>query len=121
MTLATRIQLGFVLFLIVAGTGFVVPRFAAGNETGLAASTTAAITFLGCFAAAGVIGVILLILTVRQRTTLPARAKLAGFLPLPLLAIGLIAIVLIAVRKNQERQQSDSPPRSLVPAPTVPK
>ena len=122
MNASTRIYCWFFVFLSLAAAAFALPRFAAGNETGFAAGTTAAVTFLGLFAAAGVLGVILLVMTLRGRTTLPAGAKIAGFLPLPLLCVTLFVVVMLALYKQEEQLQNEPPPKTLKPTavPTSP-
>jgi hypothetical protein len=47
MAAATRIYIGFVVFVVFLGSALVLPKMAVGNETGLAAGGTAAVTFLG--------------------------------------------------------------------------
>jgi hypothetical protein len=118
MTPTAKINAGFLVFLLLLASAFLAPRVISGNETGLAAGATAAMTFFAAIAAAAVIGIVLLVLTLRHRATLPTTAKVAGFLPLPLVAAALAVVVLLALQKQRERDAAEPPPRTMTPTAT---
>ncbi len=115
MSTPAKVFSGFAAFVLTLGLAFLLPRVFAGNETGLAAGATAALVFLGCFAIAGVLGIVLLVLTLQHRATLAGGAKLAGLLPLPLLVGVFGLVVLLALQKQRESAQAEPPPKALVP------
>jgi hypothetical protein len=115
MAAATRIYIGFVVFVVFLGSALVLPKMAVGNETGLAAGGTAAVTFLGLGLVTLVVALTLLVMTIRQRHTLPAGAKLAGFLPVPLLLAGALVMVTLVRQKQAERRQNEPSPGTLTP------
>jgi hypothetical protein len=119
MTSTSKIFVGFCGFLLLLAAAFLLPRLAAGNESGLAGGATAALVFLACLGVAAVVGVVLLVIALAHRSTLPTGAKVAGFLPLPLLAVALGVVVVLALRKQAERQAQEPPPKTLTPTAPV--
>jgi NADH:ubiquinone oxidoreductase subunit K len=115
---ATRIHLGFMLFLVVAISAVFLPQVAAGGRSGLASGATVAVVVFGLAIVAAVIGVALLVMTIRNRASIDAGTRLAGFLPLGILAAGVIVVVFLIRQKQREHQQDQPPPRQL--APTAP-
>lgn len=119
MKTAPPIPLGFAIFLGLLGGAFVLPQFVAGTEGGLAGAATVAITFLGCFAAAGVTGLILLVLTLRHRAMLRPGVKIIGFLPLPLLCAAAFVMAIFIRQREEDRRLHEASPTILSPT-TVP-
>lgn len=117
---STRIYVGLVVFVVVMGLAFILPRLGTKGDFGLSAGAGAAITFLALVAVAGIVALVLLVMTLVGFKKLPAGARLAGLLPLPLLvAAGFVVAAQIQERKaERERQRAAPPATTTVPVPT---
>ncbi len=71
----------------------VVPRFIKNSEGGFAAVTSAVLLFLMLLVLAGVVALFLFIATYQKRASLSTASRVSGFLPLPLVVLGLIMLV----------------------------
>jgi hypothetical protein len=96
-----------------------LPQYTAAGSEGFAAGATAAVTFLACVVVAFVLAIIMLVTTLRHRATLSGGARVAGFLPLPLLFAGAIVFVAMIRQKQKDRPQDQPPPATTTPATTT--
>lgn len=120
MNPSSRIFVFFAIFLAALGAAFLLPRFAASGSDGLAGGAIAAMTFLGFMLVAAVLALVLLVMTLRHRASLPDGAKVAGFLPLPLLFASAVLMIVLIRLKSQERQPEQTPPPAAAPVTTAP-
>jgi hypothetical protein len=120
MSPSSRIIFLFLLFLVLLGSAILLPQFTASGSEGLAAGATAAVTFLGFLFIAFVLAIVILVLTLRHRAGLAGGAKVAGFLPLPLVAVTAVVLIVMAGQKQRERQQESTPPAATSPVTTAP-
>jgi hypothetical protein len=120
MSPASRLFFLLFLFLVLLGSAVLLPQFADSGSDGFAAGATAAVTFLAFLFIAFVLAIAILVLTLRHRAGLAGGAKVAGFLPLPLVAVTVVLLIVLAGRKQRERQQEPPPPAAATPVPTAP-
>ena len=80
-------------FWLLVILSFVVPRFIKNSEGGFAAASSAVLLFLLLVVLAGVVALFLFISTYQKRGSLSTASRLSGFLPLPLVVLGLIMLV----------------------------
>lgn len=110
-----RIGRLFATFVVLLGLAAILPRFVGHDQGDLASGTAAAVMFLGLFSLAGIVAVVLLVLTLRAGPGLTPAARIMGLVPLPLAMAAGIAFILL-VRQHRE---SAPPPRATV-APIAP-
>ncbi|HEX9658111.1 MAG TPA: hypothetical protein VGB89_14485 [Bacteroidota bacterium] len=80
-------------FWLLVILSFVLPRFIKNSEGGFAAASSAVLIFLLLLVLASVVALFLFISTYQKRGSLSTASRLSGFLPLPLVVLGLIMLV----------------------------
>jgi len=80
---------------LLAAASFVVPRFVASPEGGLAAGTSAVMVFFAMLLATAIFSLYPLAVTVRCYKHISPAARVAGLAPSCILAIALLSLLLI--------------------------
>jgi hypothetical protein len=114
-TPSSRIYGGFVAFIILLASAFLLPGVFARGQNGLAGGAGAALSFLVLVGAGFVVAVFLLATTLRHRATLQNSARLAGFLPIPVLLLAGLSFWL-ELRQRSADPALQAPPAEPTPA-----